>query len=45
MDLFEVEKKRRSIRKFKPNPILKEDLRKILQGVIRCSIRALSKGL
>jgi len=32
MDIFEVIEKRRSIRKFKPNPVAKEDLRKILEA-------------
>jgi nitroreductase len=32
MDLFEVVEKRRSIRKFKPNPLAREDLRKILEA-------------
>ncbi|MEM3581466.1 MAG: nitroreductase family protein [Candidatus Bathyarchaeia archaeon] len=32
MDLFEVIEKRRSVRKFKPIPIPKEDLRKILEA-------------
>ena len=32
MDFFEVIERRRSIRKFKPNPIPKEDLKKILDA-------------
>jgi len=32
MDLFEVIEKRRSIRKFKPEPVDKEDLKKILEA-------------
>lgn len=32
MDLFEAIEKRRSIRKFKPNPVVREDLKKILVG-------------
>jgi len=32
MDLFEVIEKRRSIRKFKSKPVVKEDLRKILEA-------------
>jgi nitroreductase len=32
MDLFEAIEKRRSIRKFKPNPIAKKDLKKILEA-------------
>jgi nitroreductase len=32
MDLFEAVEKRRSIRKFKPNPVTREDLKKILEA-------------
>jgi len=32
MDLFEAIEKRRSIRKFKPEPVAKEDLKKILEA-------------
>jgi nitroreductase len=32
MDLFEVVEKRRSIRKFKPKPLVTEDLKKILEA-------------
>lgn len=32
MDLFEAIEKRRSIRRFKPNPVVSEDLKKILEA-------------
>jgi nitroreductase len=32
MDFFEVTEKRRSIRKFKPDPVAREDLKKILEA-------------
>jgi len=32
MDVFEAVEKRRSIRKFKPDQVKKEDLKRILEG-------------
>lgn len=45
MDLFEVIEKRRSIRKFKPNPIPKEALKRILEaGRLAPSVETANHG-